>query len=64
MLATLVRYLPAPLRPAAKTVVTALGGLSAVIAHGVLTGQWDTAALELAATALIAALVYGTPNTD
>lgn len=64
MLAKLVRYLPRPLRGAAKTLVTALGGLSAVIAHGVLTGQWDHAALEVALTAVIAALVYGTPNTD
>lgn len=59
----LTQFIPARLRPAAKAVIAAAVPLVALVVTGIVTGEWDKAALTSGLTALVSALlVYQTPN--
>ncbi len=59
----LTAFIPARLRPWAKAINAALGGIALVVLHGVFTGDWDLGALEtLIGAGLLTGVVFATPN--
>lgn len=55
-------YLPAALKQWAKAINTALAAITIIVVHGVITGEWDTVALEAAIGLLVTGVVFATPN--
>lgn len=62
MLNALVSKLPKYLQSAAKSVVAGVGLVAVAVAHGLITGEWDQAAIDGGVAVVIAGLVYGTAN--
>lgn len=56
-------YLPAALKPYAKALNAALGGIALVVLHGVVTGDYDVTALEtFIGAGILSGVVFATPN--
>lgn len=63
MLNALVSKLPKYLRPAAKSVVAGVGLVAVAVGHGLVTGEWDQAAIDGGVAVVISGLVYGVSNS-
>lgn len=58
-------YIPTALKPWAKALNAALGGIALVVLHGLLGGGYDLNAIEtLVGAGLLSGVVFATPNAD
>lgn len=58
-------YIPTFLKPWAKALNAALGGLALVLLHGLLGGGYDLDAIEaLVGAGILSGVVFATPNED
>ena len=56
-------YLPSALRPYAKALNAALGGIALLVLHGLFTGDYDLDTLEtLIGAGILSGVVFATPN--